>query len=40
MTVFAFDIAADKITRIWIIRNPDKLTPLVDQARLTVCVCR
>ena len=27
MTVFAFDIANDKITRIWIIRNPDKLRP-------------
>jgi RNA polymerase sigma factor (sigma-70 family) len=27
VTVFAFDIANDKITRIWIIRNPDKLRP-------------
>jgi RNA polymerase sigma factor (sigma-70 family) len=26
VTVFAFDIADDQITRIWIIRNPDKLT--------------
>jgi RNA polymerase sigma factor (sigma-70 family) len=26
VTVFAFGIAADKITRIWIIRNPTKLT--------------
>jgi RNA polymerase sigma factor (sigma-70 family) len=25
VTVFAFDTTADKITRIWIIRNPDKL---------------
>jgi RNA polymerase sigma factor (sigma-70 family) len=32
VTVFAFDIAADKITRIWIIRNPNKLTRWVDQA--------
>jgi RNA polymerase sigma-70 factor (ECF subfamily) len=28
VTVFAFGIADDKITRIWIIRNPDKLRPL------------
>ncbi|HEY5397622.1 MAG TPA: hypothetical protein VIL16_19730 [Trebonia sp.] len=27
VTVFAFDIAADKITHIWVIRNPDKLRP-------------
>jgi RNA polymerase sigma-70 factor (ECF subfamily) len=27
VTVFAFDIAADRITRIWIIRNPEKLHP-------------
>jgi len=26
-TVFAFDIAAEKIKRIWAIRNPDKLRP-------------
>jgi RNA polymerase sigma factor (sigma-70 family) len=25
VTVFAFDIEADKITRVWVIRNPDKL---------------
>jgi RNA polymerase sigma factor (sigma-70 family) len=31
-TVFAFDVAADKITRIWIIRNPNKLSRWVDQA--------
>jgi RNA polymerase sigma factor (sigma-70 family) len=31
-TVFAFDMAADKITRIWIIRNPDKLTRWASQA--------
>jgi len=27
VTVFAFDIAGDQITRIWAIRNPDKLRP-------------
>jgi RNA polymerase sigma factor (sigma-70 family) len=27
VTVFAFDIAGDHITRIWAIRNPDKLRP-------------
>jgi RNA polymerase sigma factor (sigma-70 family) len=32
VTVFAFDIAADQITRIWIIRNPNKLSRWVDQA--------
>jgi RNA polymerase sigma factor (sigma-70 family) len=32
VTVFAFDIAADKITRIWIIRNPNKLTGWANQA--------
>ena len=32
VTVFAFDIAADKITRIWIIRNPSKLTRWASQA--------
>ena len=26
-TVFAFDIAGDRITRIWAVRNPDKLRP-------------
>ena len=26
-TVFAFDIAEDRITRIWAVRNPDKLRP-------------
>jgi RNA polymerase sigma factor (sigma-70 family) len=31
-TVFAFDMAADKITRIWIIRNPNKLTGWASQA--------
>ena len=31
-TVFAFDVAADKITRIWIIRNPNKLTRWANQA--------
>ena len=32
MTVLAFDIAADKITRIWLIRNPNKLTSWANQA--------
>jgi RNA polymerase sigma factor (sigma-70 family) len=32
VTVFAFDIAADKVTRIWIIRNPNKLTRWAGQA--------
>jgi hypothetical protein len=27
VTVFAFDVAADQITHIWAIRNPDKLRP-------------
>ncbi len=27
VTVFAFDVAGDRITRIWIVRNPDKLRP-------------
>jgi len=27
VTVFAFDIADDRITRIWAVRNPDKLRP-------------
>jgi RNA polymerase sigma factor (sigma-70 family) len=27
VTVFAFDIAADRITRIWAVRNPEKLRP-------------
>jgi RNA polymerase sigma-70 factor (ECF subfamily) len=27
VTVFAFDIAADRIKRIWAVRNPDKLRP-------------
>jgi RNA polymerase sigma-70 factor (ECF subfamily) len=27
VTVFAFDVAADRITRIWAIRNPEKLRP-------------
>jgi RNA polymerase sigma-70 factor (ECF subfamily) len=25
-TVFAFDVAGDRITRIWAVRNPEKLT--------------
>jgi RNA polymerase sigma factor (sigma-70 family) len=32
VTVFAFGIAADKIARIWIIRNPNKLGRWADQA--------
>jgi RNA polymerase sigma factor (sigma-70 family) len=27
VTVFAFDVADDRITRIWAVRNPDKLRP-------------
>jgi RNA polymerase sigma-70 factor (ECF subfamily) len=27
VTVFAFDVAGDRITHIWAIRNPDKLRP-------------
>ena len=27
VTVFAFDVTDDQITRIWAIRNPDKLRP-------------
>jgi RNA polymerase sigma-70 factor (ECF subfamily) len=27
VTVVAFDIAGDRITHIWAIRNPDKLRP-------------
>jgi len=27
VTVFAFDIAGDRITRIWAVRNPEKLRP-------------
>ena len=26
VTVFAFDVADERITRIWAVRNPDKLT--------------
>jgi RNA polymerase sigma-70 factor (ECF subfamily) len=26
LTVFAFDVAGDRITRIWAVRNPEKLT--------------
>jgi RNA polymerase sigma-70 factor (ECF subfamily) len=32
VTVFAFDVADGKITRIWIIRNPNKLTRWPDHA--------
>jgi RNA polymerase sigma-70 factor (ECF subfamily) len=27
VTVFAFDVASDRITHIWAVRNPDKLRP-------------
>ncbi|MFC4534448.1 RNA polymerase sigma factor SigJ [Sphaerisporangium dianthi] len=27
LTVFAFDVAGDRITRIWAVRNPEKLRP-------------
>lgn len=27
VTVFAFDVAGDRIMRIWGVRNPDKLRP-------------
>jgi len=27
VTVFAFDVADDRIKHIWVIRNPDKLRP-------------
>jgi RNA polymerase sigma-70 factor (ECF subfamily) len=27
VTVFAFEVAGDKITHIWAVRNPDKLRP-------------
>ena len=32
VTVLAFDIADGRITRIWIIRNPNKLTRWADRA--------
>jgi RNA polymerase sigma-70 factor (ECF subfamily) len=27
VTVFAFDIAGDRIKHIWVVRNPEKLRP-------------
>jgi hypothetical protein len=27
VTVFAFDVGADRIQHIWVIRNPEKLRP-------------
>ena len=27
VTVFAFDVAGDRIKHIWVVRNPDKLRP-------------
>jgi len=32
VTVFAFDVADDRITRIWAVRNPDKLRPWARRA--------
>jgi len=29
VTVFAFEVAGDRIKRIWAIRNPEKLRPWV-----------
>ncbi len=34
VTVFAFDVAGDRITRIWAVRNPGKLRPWTTVARL------
>ena len=31
VTVFAFEITADRITRIWAVRNPDKLRPWTER---------
>jgi RNA polymerase sigma-70 factor (ECF subfamily) len=30
VTVFAFDVAGDRISRIWAIRNPEKLRPWIE----------
>ena len=27
VTVFAFEVTGDRITHIWVVRNPDKLRP-------------
>ena len=27
VTVFAFEVAGDRISRIWVMRNPEKLRP-------------
>ena len=32
VTVFAFDVAGDRIKRIWAVRNPDKLQPWTARA--------
>ena len=32
MTVFAFDVAGDRIKHIWAVRNPDKLRPWTTDA--------
>jgi RNA polymerase sigma-70 factor (ECF subfamily) len=31
VTVFAFDVAGDRIKRIWAVRNPEKLRPWTGQ---------
>ena len=31
VTVFAFETAGDRITRIWAVRNPDKLRPWTER---------
>ncbi|WP_199523534.1 RNA polymerase sigma factor SigJ [Micromonospora craterilacus] len=33
VTVAAFDLAADRITRIWVVRNPEKLRPWTEGTR-------
>jgi RNA polymerase sigma-70 factor (ECF subfamily) len=30
VTVFAFDVTGDRITRIWVVRNPEKLRQWAD----------
>ncbi|AQA20802.1 putative rNA polymerase sigma factor [Rhodococcus sp. MTM3W5.2] len=32
VTVAAFDLADDRITRIWAVRNPEKLRPWTENA--------
>ena len=33
VTVFAFDIAGDRIKHIWVVRNPEKLQPWAQRAK-------